>query len=78
MRKATFNGNRYQYEEIELTKTEMKEKARDVMAEAIGTAYYKICDDDDYSEEEKEIILHYLDKFGKAAAKAIGRNYTTY
>ena len=63
---------------MEKTKTELKEIARDRMAEAIGTAYYAICDSDDYTEDEKEMILHYLSKFGKAACKAIGRNYTTY
>ena len=65
-------------EKKNLTKTELKEIARETMAEAIGCAYYRICDSDDYTEEQVEIILQYLSKFGRAACKAIGRNYTTY
>ena len=61
-----------------LTKTEMKEIARETMADAIGCVYYKICDSDDYTEEQVEIILQYMAKFGRAACKAIGTTYTTY
>ena len=64
------------------TKTELKEIAREIMAEAIGCAYYRICDSNEitheYSEEEEAAILEYIDRFGKAACKAIGKTYISY
>ena len=55
-----------------------KDIAKDALAEAIGTAYYKISDNDKYTDDEQEQIIKYLDKYGKASCKAIGKDYVAY
>lgn len=61
-----------------MKKTEAKEIAKERMLEAIGVAYYKISDSDEYSDEEVEMIIQELNKLGERMAKAIGGRYITY
>lgn len=60
----------------EMTKTEAKDKAKDILEEAIAIAYYKL-EDEGLDEEECELVLQYINKFGKSACKAFGREYFT-
>ena len=59
------------------TKTEAKEKARDIVADAIGVIYYRVADSNDYTEDEKELLIHYINQVGVTACKAIKKPYTT-
>ena len=61
-----------------MTKTQAKNVAANIVAESIGVAYYKISDDNDYSQKEKELIIEYINQLGKRACKAIGKEYITY
>ncbi|RKI35782.1 hypothetical protein D7V86_26240 [bacterium D16-51] len=62
-----------------MSKTQAKEIARDTLSESIGIAYYKIADNDtDYSEEEKELIIKYINQLGKRACKTIDKEYVSY
>lgn len=64
---------------MRMKKTQAKEIARDIIAQSIGIAYYKIVDNDtDYSEEEKELIVEYINQLGKRACKAINTEYVSY
>ena len=54
-----------------MTKTEEKTKARNIMQPVIGCAYYRL-------ENEKELIIEYINKLGKRACKSIGCDYVTY
>ena len=53
-----------------MSKTEMRELAKDKLMEAIAVAYYKL-------EEEREQISAYINQYGEAMGKAIHRNYYT-
>lgn len=61
-----------------MTKTEAKAIAKDVLQEAIGCAYYKVSDSGNYSEEDTDLILSYINKYGESACKAFGERYITY
>lgn len=64
-----------------MTKTEMRERAKDVLQTAIGTAYYMISDGikgEGLTEQEKNDIIKYIDQYGKAACKAFNKDYITY
>lgn len=61
-----------------MKKTEAKKAAKETILTAIGTAYYRIADDDSYSEEEKELICEYINKYGTTACKALHSDYITY
>lgn len=66
-----------------MTKTEMRAIAKEAIADAIGTAYYKISDRSficpaDMTDEEADEIIKYVNQYGTAACKAIGRDYITY
>lgn len=62
-----------------MTKTEMKEIAKDTLRTSIGTAYYKISDEiNGYTDDEKDQIIQYINKYGEAACKAFGKEYATY
>lgn len=61
-----------------MTKTEAKKIATHIMRESIGVAYYRIADSNDYAQEDKEVIIDYVNKLGKRACKAIGIDYVTY
>lgn len=59
-----------------MTKTEMREFAKDKLMEAIATAYYKL-EDEKFSDEEAEQISGYINQYGEAMAKAISKKYYT-
>lgn len=61
-----------------MKKTEAKEIAKDLMLEAIGIAYYKVADSNEYTDEETELIIAEMNKFGERMAKAINGKYITY
>ena len=48
------------------------------MAEALGVAYYKIADGDDYTEEEADLIIKQMNILGERMAKAVNGKYVTY
>ena len=62
-----------------MTKTELKKVAKDVLMESVATAYYKVTDGDYYelTEDEEEIVLDLIHKYGTAMAKAIGEKFYT-
>lgn len=60
-----------------MKKTEAKEIAKNIIQEAIGIAYYKL-ENETYSQEDEQMIIDYINKFGSTACKAIGKEYVTY
>lgn len=61
-----------------MKKTEAKEIAKEQMLEAIGIAYYKIADSNEYTQEEADLIIEQMNIFGERMAKAIKGKYVTY
>ena len=59
-----------------MTKTEMREFAKEKLMESIAVAYYKL-EDENFSDEEVEQITRYINQYGEAMAKAIGKRYYT-
>lgn len=60
-----------------MTKKQAKEKAKNVLCSAIGCAYYKL-ENENFSEEDKELITQYINSLGERACKAIGTEYVAY
>ena len=63
-------------------KRDLRDMAKERLCEALSVAYYVFTDGEntDYnelSEEDKEAVLCYLDQYGTAMCKAIGRDYYT-
>ncbi len=61
-----------------MKKSEMKRKAKDILCVAIGCAYYSLEAEEGLTEEEKQEIAVYINKYGAAACKAIGEKYCTF
>lgn len=59
-----------------MTKTEMREFAKDKLMESIATAYYKL-EAEKLSDEEVDQICGYINQYGEAMAKAISKKYYT-
>lgn len=59
-----------------MTKTKMRDFAKDKLMEAIAVAYYKL-EDENFTEEEIEQICKYINQYGEAMGKAINRRYYT-
>jgi hypothetical protein len=59
-----------------MTKTEMREFAKEKLIESIAVAYYKL-EDENFSDDEREQISTYINQYGEAMAKAIHKNYFT-
>lgn len=59
-----------------MTKKEMREFAKDKLLESIAVTYYKL-EDEKFSDEEKDQISAYINQYGEAMAKAIGKRYYT-
>ena len=59
-----------------MTKTEMREFAKDKLMESIAVAYYKL-ENENFSDEETEQIIKYIVQYGQAMSKAIGKQYYT-
>ena len=60
-----------------MKKTEAKEIAKDTLMSAISVAYYRICDNNDYTEDEQNLIIDYINKYGETMAKSIKERYFT-
>ena len=60
-----------------MTKTEQKEKAKDILQSVIGCAYYRL-ENENFSEEDEEAVMKYINKYGVAACKAFRREYITF
>lgn len=61
---------------------ELKDMAKERLRDALSVAYYEFVDGEntDYnelSEEDKEAVLFYIEKYGTAMCKAIGKEYYT-
>lgn len=61
-----------------MTKTELRQIAKNVLTESVGVAYYKIADENAFNEEEKEQIIQYINQYGAAMCKAIKERYVAY
>lgn len=63
-----------------MTNREKREIAKDIVAEAIGIAYYRLDDGtyDELSENDKQEINNFIIQYGTAACKAIRREYIGY
>lgn len=61
-----------------MAKTQAKETAKKILQESIGCAYYKISDDSSIKEEDQDMIIGYINKYGNSMCKAIGVEYVTY
>ena len=59
-----------------MSKTEMRKFAKDKLMEAIAVAYYKL-EDENFTEEETEQIIQYINQYGETMAKAINKTYYT-
>jgi len=60
-----------------MTKTKAKQIALETMAISVGTAYYRISDDDSISEEDCDLILKYLTEYGNRIGKLLKVDYTS-
>lgn len=60
-----------------MTKKEQRDFARELMATAIGCAYYGL-ESHALSDDDEQAILSYLNKYGERACKAIGTIYVAY
>lgn len=60
-----------------MTKTEAKRIAKDTLLTSLSVSYYRICDNNDYTEEEQNLIIDYINKYGEAMSKAIKEKYFT-
>ena len=60
-----------------MKKTNAKEIARDILQEALAVAHYKI-DEDEYSEEEQDLISECLNKEAERMLKLVNREYITF
>lgn len=65
-----------------MTRTELKQRAKQILLDSIASAYYVIADggyaSDDLTEEEKEQVYELIRKYGTAMAKSIGGTYYTF
>lgn len=63
-----------------MTKSEMREIAKEILMDSLAVAYYSL-ERDDYeslTEEEKNEIYEYISQYGTRMAKSIGKKYYTY
>lgn len=63
-----------------MTRTQSKEIAKQILIDTLATAYYKLehTKFQKYSVEEIEGIVENINKYGKAMAKAINKEYYTF
>lgn len=59
-----------------MTKTEMREFAKDKLMEAISMTYYKL-ENENLSDDESEQICKYINQYGESMGKTINRKYYT-
>lgn len=60
-----------------MKRKETKEIARDIIQDAIGTAYYKL-EEENYNPEEEEMINEYIVKEAERCLKVLHREYVSY
>lgn len=63
-----------------MTKTEIREKAKDVIQEALAVAYYTVSDDPskhDLTEEEAEEVVKAMNQICEQLCKRMGREHYT-
>lgn len=60
-----------------MTKTEINEKAKELLIASLAVAYYRLEDEYDIQQEDLAAISEKIDKYGKTMAKAIGKEYYT-
>lgn len=61
-----------------MKKSEMWEKAKQILLESIAVAYYKLENESSITDEEVEQITQYINQYGTAACKAFGKEYVAY
>ena len=66
-----------QKEKSEMKRKEAKEIARDILQDAIGTAYYKL-EEKSYNPEEEKMINEYIVKEAERCLKVLHREYISY
>ena len=62
-----------------MTRTDKREQAKELLIDALAVAYYKL-EDVEYNyltEEDKDEIRSYINQYGKAMATRIGKEYYT-
>lgn len=64
------------------SRRDLRDMAKERLRDALSVAYYEFVDGEntDYnelSEEDKEVVLCFIDQYGTAMCKAIGREYYT-
>lgn len=52
-----------------MSKTEMRELAKEKLMEAIAVAYYKL-EDENLTDEEREQVSAYINQYGEAMGKS--------
>ena len=60
-----------------MTKTEIREKAKDFIQKALAVAYYKVSDADDLTDEEAEEVIKAIDQICEQLCKRMGRKHYT-
>ena len=64
------------------SRRDLRDMAKERLRDALSVAYYEVVDGEntDYnelSEEDKEAVLCFIDQYGTAMCKAIGKKYYT-
>lgn len=59
-----------------MTKTEMREFAKDKLMEAISMTYYKL-ENENLSDDESKQICKYINQYGESMGKTINMKYYT-
>ena len=64
------------------SRRDLRDMAKERLRDALSVAYYEFVDGEntDYnelSEEDKEAVLGFIDQYGTAMCKAIGKKYYT-
>ena len=64
------------------SRRDLRDMAKERLRDALSVAYYEFVDGEniDYnelSEEDKEAVLNFIDQYGTAMCKAIGKKYYT-
>lgn len=60
-----------------MTKKEMRNIAKDILGEAVATAYYKLEEMNDLTEDEYNEIIKFINQYSTAMMKAIKQEYYT-
>ncbi len=58
-----------------MTKTEINEKAKEILMTSLAVAYYRLEEEVGISQKDLNAISEKIDKYAKSMAKAIGKKY---